>query len=273
MYCPYCRSSNDNGEQRCVRCGRQLQAPASRPAPLHTSTAPALHAVPNPPAEPAVRHAVETPNYQPSLFREPGMAPKVVPIPTLTPLHPVNRESAPRRTPSRHAGPRTPRRSSESQHRLDFQDSPATGRGRSQEAIYCDAPVAQPLHRLLAAFVDGGMVLTGLLMILVPLIVWGEGLVFSRANILLLIGTVAPVAALYRSLWCLADGDTPGMRFAGLRLVDFDGRRPRREQRIVRQIASVLSVISAGVGLAWALVDEESLTWHDHISKTFPTPG
>jgi hypothetical protein len=21
----------------------------------------------------------------------------------------------------------------------------------------------------------------------------------------------------------------------------------------------------------WALVDEESLTWHDHISKTFPT--
>jgi hypothetical protein len=25
--------------------------------------------------------------------------------------------------------------------------------------------------------------------------------------------------------------------------------------------------------LVWALVDEESLTWHDHISKTFPTIG
>jgi len=25
--------------------------------------------------------------------------------------------------------------------------------------------------------------------------------------------------------------------------------------------------------LVWALVDEENLTWHDHISKTFPTPG
>jgi hypothetical protein len=23
--------------------------------------------------------------------------------------------------------------------------------------------------------------------------------------------------------------------------------------------------------LFWALVDEENLTWHDHISKTFPT--
>ena len=26
-------------------------------------------------------------------------------------------------------------------------------------------------------------------------------------------------------------------------------------------------------GIGEALVDEENLTWHDHISKTFPTPG
>ncbi len=78
---------------------------------------------------------------------------------------------------------------------------------------------------------------------------------------------------LYRVLWCLGGGDTPGMRFAGLRLVDFDGRRPEREQRTIRLAASLLSIISAGLGLVWALVDEESLTWHDHISKTFPTPG
>ena len=28
---------------------------------------------------------------------------------------------------------------------------------------------------------------------------------------------------------------------------------------------------SAGLGLLWSLADEESLTWHDHMSKTFPT--
>jgi hypothetical protein len=54
--------------------------------------------------------------------------------------------------------------------------------------------------------------------------------------------------------------------------VDFDGRRPDREQRGVRQVAGLLSLLSAGLGLVWALVDEEKLTWHDHISKTFPTP-
>ena len=31
-------------------------------------------------------------------------------------------------------------------------------------------------------------------------------------------------------------------------------------------------VLPAGLGLLWALVDEESLTWQDHISHTFPTP-
>jgi uncharacterized RDD family membrane protein YckC len=63
------------------------------------------------------------------------------------------------------------------------------------------------------------------------------------------------------------------MRFAGLRLVDFDGRKPHRDARLLRQAAGFLSLCSLGLGLVWALVDEESLTWHDHISKTFPTAG
>jgi hypothetical protein len=33
-----------------------------------------------------------------------------------------------------------------------------------------------------------------------------------------------------------------------------------------------VSFIAAGIGLLWALVDEERLTWHDYMSKTFPTP-
>jgi hypothetical protein len=35
---------------------------------------------------------------------------------------------------------------------------------------------------------------------------------------------------------------------------------------------SFLSYTVGGLGLVWALVDEEQLAWHDHISKTFPTP-
>jgi len=35
--------------------------------------------------------------------------------------------------------------------------------------------------------------------------------------------------------------------------------------------AACLSLCSAGLGLIWSLADEEGLTWHDHMSKTFPT--
>jgi uncharacterized RDD family membrane protein YckC len=97
-------------------------------------------------------------------------------------------------------------------------------------------------------------------------------MVLSRETIPVLLGAAFAIGIFYRFVWLQVNCDTPGMRFAGLTLVDFDGRTPSREQRGVRQVASLLSILSAGVGLIWALVDEENLTWHDHISKTFPTP-
>jgi uncharacterized RDD family membrane protein YckC len=122
-----------------------------------------------------------------------------------------------------------------------------------------------------AAAVDGIVVLLGTLLF-AGLAYWaGVDFTLTKSVLLIPVAIGAVVTVLYRGLWCLANSDTPGMRFAGLRLVDFDGRRPKREHRMVRQFAGVLSLASAGVGLLWALVDEESLTWHDHISKTFPT--
>ena len=41
---------------------------------------------------------------------------------------------------------------------------------------------------------------------------------------------------------------------------------------LARTIGACVSVIAVGIGFAWALVDEERLTWHDYISKTFPSP-
>ena len=149
-----------------------------------------------------------------------------------------------------------------------------TSLGTEVEAvIYCDAPVALPVHRLMAVAADASMIAIALGLFLAIFYLSGGRIVFTKSSLMLLGGVIAAVVFLYRMLWCLGGGDTPGMRFAGLRLVDFDGRRPEREQRTIRLAASLLSVVSAGLGLVWALVDEENLTWHDHISKTFPTPG
>ena len=70
----------------------------------------------------------------------------------------------------------------------------------------------------------------------------------------------------------LANGDTAGQKWTRLRLVNFDGQTPTRAQRFYRTASGFLSLMAGGIGLLWGLVDEETLTWHDHISKTFPTP-
>jgi len=62
------------------------------------------------------------------------------------------------------------------------------------------------------------------------------------------------------------------MYWTRLKLVNFDGQPPDLRQRLCRSGFALLSMAAGAVGLIWALVDEEALTWHDHISRTFPTP-
>jgi uncharacterized RDD family membrane protein YckC len=199
-------------------------------------------------------------------------------------MRPIDREesSHPKRAPrARNTAPRqASRRTNDSQQALDFNFHPAAGAEGApgmaagagvQPVIYCDAPVAMPTHRLIAAAFDASMVLLAVGVFLGIFFLSGGEIELTRQNVPFFACVVVLLALFYRSLWCLGNGDSPGMRFAGLRLVDFDGRPPDRDQRGMRQLAGLLSVISAGLGLVWALVDEESLTWHDHISKTFPT--
>jgi len=276
MQCVYCQAWNEQDERRCIRCGRKLHSAAPRPAPdsypLTGAAAPALEALPGGQRQLSAPRAEVS--YQPSLFRDAAGGPKVIPIPTLTPAKSTEARRPQPATQGRRANLGA-RRGADSQQSLDFRGAEGSSPlGTEVEAvIYCDAPVALPVHRLMAAAVDGGMILIAMALF-TAIFYWSGGhIVVSKQTAPLLAGVVAAVALFYRLLWCLADGDTPGMRFAGLRLVNFDGRRPDRDQRGVRQAAYLLSLLSAGLGLVWALVDEENLTWHDHISKTFPTPG
>jgi uncharacterized RDD family membrane protein YckC len=157
------------------------------------------------------------------------------------------------------------------QQALDF-THPARAAKPADGVIYCDAPVAVPAHRAMAAAVDTTIVILAIALF---------GIVFRIAGgSFVLGGKTAPVFAaaaillvlFYRALFCLANGDSVGQYWTHLRLVNFDGQRPTRKQRFYRLASGLLSLLAAGIGLLWSLVDEETLTWHDHISKTFPTP-
>ena len=281
MQCIHCKAWNEEDERRCLRCGRRLHLSAPRSAPdvypSQEATARVLDVLPGGrtwPAEiPQPERAQQPWLFKESLTSQNFPSPKVVPIPLLTP-RPQSAERKTPRTPG--AGSRTPRRGNDSQQSLDFHNDTAAQERLSTEVeavIYCDAPVALPVHRLMAAAVDASMIAIAAGAFAAIFYLSGARIAFTPQTALLMVGVIAVIALFYRVLWALGNGDTPGMHFAGLRLVNFDGRAPGREQRGIRQAASVLSLLSAGLGLVWALVDEENLTWHDHISKTFPTPG
>lgn len=268
MECQYCRAINDEDEHRCCKCGRRLHHGTAAPSlhtypPVTTATAPSL-------APARESHAVEQPKppgvhpvYQRTLFNE---VPRVMPAPQRTrPMSPP-RPSRPQRPPAQ--------RASDTQQALNFPEHTANAVLESQveAVIFCDARAASPAHRFIATALDGSLILTALGLFVGSFAIGGGSVSLDKNTVFALAAGAALIWFFYHLLFCLANGDTPGMRWTQLQLVNFDGRRPRRDQRVQRLFASCLSIAAAFLGIIWALVDEESLTWHDHISKTFPTP-
>jgi uncharacterized RDD family membrane protein YckC len=102
---------------------------------------------------------------------------------------------------------------------------------------------------------------------------WAAGqLAWSRQALAINAAALVLIAGFYRLLGCVLSDRSPGMRAVGLRLLRFDGGLPSRGRRLWREAASLFSLLPAGLGYLWALLDEEGLAFHDHISETFPSP-
>ena len=59
------------------------------------------------------------------------------------------------------------------------------------------------------------------------------------------------------------------MRYARVALCSFEDDNPSREQMRKRIPALLLSTLPAGLGLAWAFIDGDSLALHDRLTKTY----
>jgi len=137
--------------------------------------------------------------------------------------------------------------------------------------VSCDSPVATTPHRALAAVLDWGVALTGYVIFLIVFFAMGGSVSFNRLNLIVFTGALLLVGFSYGLTWALLGTDSAGMRWMGLRLTTFDGYPPERNHRLMRFAGSCLSLCTV-LGQLWCLADEESLTWQDHISGTFPTP-
>ncbi|MCL4401235.1 MAG: RDD family protein [Acidobacteria bacterium] len=234
----------------------------------------ALATAPQVARRPADVHPVYDETGQRLLFNPPQPKPhKVIPFESIATSRgetaPV--KAAPRTATRRPAAPKPP----DTQAALDFLP-PAPQAARKlkttvEAVIYCDAPVASKMHRAVAAAMDFSMVLMGYGLFLLAFHLGGGDFLLNRATMGVFTAAFVLIALFYGMLWVLAQSDSPGRRWASLRLTNFDGFPPDATQRALRFAGTVLSLTSLGAGVAWALADEESLTWHDHMSKTFLT--
>jgi uncharacterized RDD family membrane protein YckC len=124
-------------------------------------------------------------------------------------------------------------------------------------------------RRVLAALVDGALVLLACAMF---------GALFYRMTgahppgwELIGLGGGLPCLfwAAYQYLFLVSCGTTLGLRAARLRISRFDGGSVSRRVRRLRVLCSLLSGVSLGMGYAWQFLDEDSLCWHERVTRTY----
>jgi uncharacterized RDD family membrane protein YckC len=211
---------------------------------------------------------------QSSLFQE-RSGTNVIAMPPRVELKPRARPEVPAKPSSQKPAARRAKPVPEGQGTLDFLP-PAVAKPRQlgttvEAVIYCEAPVATTLHRAVACALDWSMVLLGYGLFLFGFHMLGGQFDLTKSNATVFGAMFLMIGFTYGLLFAWAGVETPGMRWTQLRLTTFDGFPPDRRQRLVRFSSSCLSRCTQ-LGLLWSLADEESLAWHDHISRTFPTP-
>lgn len=281
MRCRYCGSENPPAEVRCVKCQMRLTGtdtafPGNRWHALESAVAPNYEPFAELDERPPERSPVmiysnpdvksRPPAVQPSLFAEQN-ARTVVGLEEY-----VGQQEPPRRArPQPRSAPR--KKGVEGQAAFEF--VPLTGPQRPfsrEQTRRSDFEVAPLSFRTAATLFDAAVVAVFL------------GLFFATIRLALgslpLGGAVGAcyatsallISAAYKLIWSICGRPTLGPQLAHLTLVSFDGHRPTTAQRVVRLFSAWLSVASAGMGVLWAPLDRDRLSWHDHISQTYYTP-
>lgn len=75
------------------------------------------------------------------------------------------------------------------------------------------------------------------------------------------------VIGFYTAFWSKG-GQTLGMQAWRIQVLDASGSPPGAARCVLRCLAAVISLLPAGLGYWWVLVDRERRSWHDRLSGT-----
>jgi uncharacterized RDD family membrane protein YckC len=130
-------------------------------------------------------------------------------------------------------------------------------------------PVASLEDRRIAAIIDVACLLFAYGGFMALFSSLGGQFTATKLNAAVYAATFAVVYLQYFALFTIFGGTTPGMMFRGLQVASFSGAPPSPRQYLLRSLGYVLSASAVFAGFAWSWWDEDHLTWHDRISRTY----
>jgi len=149
----------------------------------------------------------------------------------------------------------------------DIRLEPAAARiAEDEELIPRPAALGQ---RAVAGALDAAIVAAGAGLFALTFLKLAEEIPHSKMTLVCLLAAGGLFWLLFQYLFLTYGRTTPGMRLAELELCTFTGGPPPRPARQCRALASALSGFSAGLGYAWAFIDEDRLGWHDRMTQTY----
>ena len=77
------------------------------------------------------------------------------------------------------------------------------------------------------------------------------------------------IGLLYQAFFLMLMGTTPGMMYAGISLCTFENEFPTVTSCAIGWSLCWFRLFPVGLGLAWSIFDEDHLSWHDRISRTY----
>ena len=131
-----------------------------------------------------------------------------------------------------------------------------------------DHETSAPLARRLAALLYDALLLLGLLFVFSLLLILARGGRAIAAGTFWYEASLVAVAFVFCGLSWTRGGQTVGMKAWQIRVVASDAGSIDWPRAALRFFASWLSLLPAGAGYWWALVDRERCCWHDRLSRT-----
>jgi uncharacterized RDD family membrane protein YckC len=119
-----------------------------------------------------------------------------------------------------------------------------------------DTQLADLGTRLVALFVDG---------IILSVI---TGIIFNTSGDGAWLITFVMTLAYNWFFWTQWQGQTPGKRMVGIRIVKTDGSRITGTDALIRATGYYVNTMFLSIGWLWALFDEQKRGWHDMFAGT-----